>query len=86
MKANIEELETNSKIKSTGDFYRDIIDSKKVYQPRNNSVKDEKGDLVAYTHSILCMCKKYFSQLLNIHGIHDVRQTELHTAGSLVPE
>jgi len=25
----------------------------------------------------------YFSQLLNIHGINDVRQTEIHTAEPL---
>jgi hypothetical protein len=28
----------------------------------------------------------YFSQLLNIHGVNDVRQTEVHTAEPLVPE
>ena len=27
----------------------------------------------------------YFSQLLNVHGVHDVRQTETHTAEPLVP-
>ena len=27
-----------------------------------------------------------FSQLLNVHGVHDVRQTETHTAEPLVPE
>jgi len=30
--------------------------------------------------------KKYFSQLLNVHGVNDVRQTEIHTAEPLVPE
>ena len=28
----------------------------------------------------------YFSQLLNIHGVNDVRQIELHTAEPLEPE
>jgi hypothetical protein len=28
----------------------------------------------------------HFSQLLNIHGVNDVRQTELHTAEPVVPE
>jgi hypothetical protein len=28
----------------------------------------------------------YFSQLLNVHGVNDVRQTEIHTAEPLVPE
>jgi hypothetical protein len=27
-----------------------------------------------------------FSQLLNVHGVNDVRQTEIHTAKPLVPE
>jgi hypothetical protein len=39
--------------------------------------------LVPYSHSILALWRKHFSQLLNIHG---VRQTELHTAEPLVPE
>jgi hypothetical protein len=30
--------------------------------------------------------KNYFSQLLNVHGDSDVRQTEIHTAEPLVPE
>jgi hypothetical protein len=30
--------------------------------------------------------RKYFSQLLNVHGVNDVRQTELHTAEPLVHE
>jgi len=53
MKAKIEEFETNSKIKNTGDLYRGINDFKKGYQPRTNIVKDYKGDLVAESHSIL---------------------------------
>jgi len=59
---------------------------KKGYQPRTNIVKDEKGDLVADSQSILAWGRKHFSQLLNIHGVNDVRQTELHTAELLVPE
>jgi hypothetical protein len=30
--------------------------------------------------------KNYFCQLLNVHGVNDVRQTEIHTAEPLVPE
>jgi len=41
---------------------------------------------VAYTHSILARWRNYFSQLLNVHEINDVRQTEIHTAEPLVPE
>jgi hypothetical protein len=34
----------------------------------------------------LARWKNHFSQLLNIHGVNDVRQTEVHTAEPLVPE
>ena len=67
-------------------MYRGIIDFKKDYQPRTNIVKDEKGDLVADSYSILARCWHHFSQLLNIHGVSDGRQTEIHTAEPLVPE
>jgi hypothetical protein len=30
--------------------------------------------------------RKYFSQLLNVHGVNDVMQTGIHTAEPLVPE
>jgi len=30
--------------------------------------------------------RKYFSQLLNVHGVNDDRHTEIHTAEQLVPE
>jgi hypothetical protein len=29
---------------------------------------------------------RYFSQILNVHGVSDVRQAEIHTAEPLVPE
>jgi hypothetical protein len=32
------------------------------------------------------MWKNYFCELLNVHGVNDVRQTEIHTAEPLVPE
>jgi len=87
LKAKIEELETNSKIKNVRDLYRGINDLKKGYQTRNNIVKDEKRDLVADSHNILARWRNYFSQLLNVqHGVNDVRQTEIHTTEPLVPE
>jgi hypothetical protein len=42
--------------------------------------------LVADAHSILASWRNYFSQLLNVHGVDDVRQTEIHTAEPPVPE
>ena len=68
LKAKIEELETNSKIKNIRDLYRGINDFKNGYQPRTIRVKDEKGDLVAETHSIMTSWRNYFSQLLNVLG------------------
>jgi len=83
LKANFEELETNSEIKNIRDWYRGISEFKKGCQRRTNIVKDEKGDLVADSHSILAMCKDYFSQLLYVHGVIDVRHTEIHTTEPL---
>jgi len=67
-------------------LYGGITDFKNSYQPRNNIVKDDKGDLVADLHSILAKWRNYFSKLLNVHGVNDLRKTEIHTAGPLVPE
>jgi len=53
---------------------------------RELRVKDEKGDLVADSHSIMTRWKNYFSQLLNVHGAKDVRQEEIHRAEPQVPE
>ena len=41
------------------------------YQPRTIVVKNEKGDLVADSHSILARWRNHLSQLLNIHGVND---------------
>jgi len=67
-------------------LYRGINDFKRGYHPRTNIVKDWKGDLVADCHSILARWRNHFSQLLNVHGFNDVRQTEIHTAEPVVPE
>jgi hypothetical protein len=79
MKAKIEELENNSKIKNFRDLYRGISGFKKGYQTRTNIVKDEKGDFVADSHSILVRWRNYFSKPLNGHGVNDVSQTDIHT-------
>jgi hypothetical protein len=86
LKSKIEELKTNSKINNTRDLYRGINDVKKEYQPRTRIVKDETGDLVADSHRIMVRRRNYFSQILNVHGVSDVRQAEIHTAEPLVPE
>jgi hypothetical protein len=42
--------------------------------------------LVTDSHSILARWRNHFSQPLNVHGVTDVRQTEIHTEEPLVPE
>jgi hypothetical protein len=66
-------------------LYRGINEFKRGYQPRNNLVKDENGDLLADSHNILNRWKNYFSQLMNVHDASDVRQIEVHTAEPLKP-
>ena len=74
MKGKIEELETNSKINNIRDLYRGINDVKKGYQPRTGIVKDEKGVLVADSNSVMARWRNYFFQILNVHGVSEVRQ------------
>jgi hypothetical protein len=86
LKAKINELETNSKNKNFRDLYRGINDFQMGYQPRTNIVKDEKGHLITDSHSILARWRNHFSQLLNVHGVNDVRQTEIQKGEPLVSE
>jgi hypothetical protein len=41
--------------------------------------------MLADSHSIFNKRRKYFSHLLNMHNVGDVRQIEVHTAEPLVP-
>jgi hypothetical protein len=55
------------------------------YQSTTYLVKDANGDRLADFH-ILNRWKNYFSQLLNVHMVSDVRQIDIHAAEPLVPE
>jgi hypothetical protein len=77
VKGKINEIATNSKNKNIRDLYRGINESKRSYQPRSNFIKDENGDLLADSNTILYRWKSYFSQLLNVHDVIDVRQIEI---------
>jgi hypothetical protein len=44
------------------------------------------GDLVTDFHIILAKWRNHFSQQLNVHGVIDVRQTEIQTAEPVVPK
>jgi hypothetical protein len=70
----------NSKNKNIRVLYRGINDFKRGYQPRSNC------DLLADSHNIVNRWKNYFSQLLNVHMVRDVRRMEIHTAEPLVPD
>jgi hypothetical protein len=59
--------------------------NKRSFHPRNNLVKDKNGDLLADSHNTVNRWKSYFSQLLNVHNVNDIRQIEIHTAEPLVP-
>jgi hypothetical protein len=86
LKGKINELDTNNKNKNITDLYRGTDEFKKGYQPRINIVKDENGDLLVDPQSVLYRWKNFFNQVLNIHGVHNVRQKDIHTAEPLVPE
>jgi hypothetical protein len=49
-------------------------------------VKKENSGLLPDSHSILITWSKFFILLLNVHGVNDVKQAEMHTAEPLVPE
>jgi hypothetical protein len=46
---------------------------------------DENGDLLADSHNILNRQKNLFCQLFKVHGVYDIRQTEMPTTEPLVP-
>jgi hypothetical protein len=85
LKGRINELETNNKNKYFTDLFRGISEFKKGYQPRINIIKNENGNLLKDPQSVLNRCKTFFNQLLNVHGVHNVRQTDIQTAEPLVP-
>jgi hypothetical protein len=59
LKDKLKELATNSKNKNIRDLYRGINEFRTGYQPRNNSLKDENGDLLADSHNILISLISY---------------------------
>jgi hypothetical protein len=67
-------------------LYRGINEFKKGYQPEINIIKDENGNLLADSQNVLNKWNDFFKQVLNIHGVHDVRQKDVHMAEPLVPE
>jgi hypothetical protein len=81
LRAKLKEIETNSKNK----IIRGSSDFKKGYQPRSSTVTDDKGDLVADSHSILGRWKNYFNYSMCM-GIMMLGRLKNYTAEPLVPE
>jgi len=50
------------------------INLKKGYQTRTSIEKGEKGDLFGDSQNIMARWRNYFSHILNVHGVDDVRQ------------
>jgi hypothetical protein len=86
LKDKINELETNNKNENIRHFYRGINEFKKGYYPRINIIKDENANLLAHPHSALNSWKHFFNRVLNVHGVYDFRQMDVHVSESLVPE
>jgi len=42
--------------------------------------------LVTNRHNILFAWRNHFSELLNLHGVNDIRLTSIQTTETLVPE
>jgi len=55
---------------------------KKGYQPRTNIVQDEKGDLVADSHSVLVGWRKRLSQLFFVYGLEILGNRNLYNRAS----
>jgi hypothetical protein len=51
-----------------------------------NIIKDVNGTLLSDPQSVLNGLKNSLKQVLNVHGFHDVKQKDIHTAEPLVPE
>jgi hypothetical protein len=90
VKGKISELETNKKNKNIRGSYRGINEFRKGYQPIINIIKDEYGNLLSDHQSVLNRWKNFFKQVLNVHGVHDVRWVDIQDikvmAEPLLPE
>jgi hypothetical protein len=67
-------------------MYRGINEFKKFHQPRNNLVKEERGNLFVDAHKILNSGRITSVSHRTYTGAGGVRQTEMHTAEPFVPE
>jgi hypothetical protein len=78
LRGKIDDLESNNKNKNIRDIYRGVNQFKKGYQPTINVIKDENCSLLADPWNVFSRWKNFFNQVLNVNGIHDVRQMDIH--------
>jgi hypothetical protein len=57
-----------------------------MFQPMFNIIKDDNGNLLAHTQSILNRWNNFFNEVLNVRGVHDVMQMDIYMAEPLVSE
>jgi hypothetical protein len=84
LKDKINELETNNK--KIRDLYRGINEFMKGNQPRINTIKHDSGNLLKNPQNVFNRWKNFFNHVLNVRGVQDVRQIDIHMAEPLVPE
>jgi hypothetical protein len=75
-KGKINELEINNKNKNIRDLYRGINEFKKG--TNLDLIKDENGNLLADPQNVLNKWKIFFNHVLNVHGVHNVRQEDIY--------
>jgi len=59
---------------------------KKEYLKAKIDKLETDSKIKIISHHILARWRDHFSQLLNVNGFNDIRQTEIHTEELLVPE
>jgi hypothetical protein len=67
-------------------LYRGINEFKEGFQPKITAIKDENDNVLVDPRSVLIRWKNFINQVLNVHGVHNVRQRDIHMTEPLVPE
>jgi hypothetical protein len=65
---------------------RHFRNKKKEYLKPKIDELETNSEIKIISCGIVARWRDHFSQLLNVHGFNDIRQTEIHTAKLLVPE
>jgi hypothetical protein len=80
-KVKIKALKTEGKNRNIGGLYKNEF--KNRWKPTSNLVKFTTGNVNV---DVLNKWKNNICQLLNIHGVNEVRHNEIHTAEPPMPE